>query len=188
MLAASPRGSHSPSTHHCYGHRLNLPGTGWPGQGKWNVWLRVGGVEDGGWGWLCNLWFRYFADMVFYWVHLYTSQYNMHGWSPFTRAICHLLSARMPSAYFRIWAFNADFLPELCALFWAKMSLFTLFWETVGHYFLGVVGHQILPNVYFCSRHAPGNMTTCTGVWWECGDVRVSRDNHRTRWLPAAHT
>ena len=147
------------------------------------------GSEWEGWGWLCNLWFRYFADMVFYWVHLYTSQYNMHGRSPFTIGIW-CLHCR-PSAYFRIWAFNADFWPEtygLSALFWAKMSLFTLFLEAVGHYFWGVVSHQILPNVYFCSRHAPGNMTTRTGVWWECGDVRVSRDNHRTRWLPAAHT
>ena len=108
---------------------------------------------------------------------------------PAPSGIC--LCCRPPAYFLRIWAFYADFWPEtyeLCGLFWAKMSLFTPFWETVGHYFWGVVGHQILPNVYFCSRHAPGNMTTCTGVWWECGDVRVSRDNHRTRWLPAAHT
>ena len=26
-------GDHTPAPHHCYGHRLNLHGTGWPGLG-----------------------------------------------------------------------------------------------------------------------------------------------------------
>ena len=131
-------GDHTPAPHHCYGHRLNLHGTGWPGlgwagQGKWNVWLRVGG--GGGWGWLCNLWFRYFPDMVFYWVHLYFSQY---------KAKC-MGEAPLPalSAYFRIWAFYADL--WFCEHF--RLSLFRLFLGAAGHHIRGTAGHQILADI-----------------------------------------
>ena len=145
-------GDHTPAPHHCYGHRLNLHGTGWAGLG----WAGLGwtrkvkcvaqsrrGWRMGGLGWLCNLWFRYFADMEFYCVHLYFSQYKAKFMGKASQSF-----DRQPflGILRRLLAGN---------LFWAKMSLFTL----------GSCRPPYLPNVYFCSRHARGIMTTAS-----CGE------------------
>ena len=151
---------------------LGWTGLGWAWQGKWNVWLRVEG--GGGWGWLCNLWFRYFADMEFYCVHLYFSQY---------KAKC-MGEAPLPalSAYFRIWAFYADL--WFCEHF--RLSFFTLFLGAAGHHFSGLQAIKswrtyIFFIVYFCLRNASVykviqafDLSIKLWYWWCIKSVWVS--------------
>ena len=152
-------GDHTPAPHHCYGHRLNLHGTGWAGLDWAGLgWTRkVKCVAQSGRGWrmggwgdsaICGLGILLTWNFIVFTCIFPNTKQNSWAKPLFPRYQHTQSFDRQPflGILRRLLAGN---------LFWAKMSFFTL----------GSCRPPYLPNAYFCSRHARGIMTTAS-----CGE------------------